>query len=66
MSITVSQHTEVVEHLRLGKKVNAIKAMRAFTGLGLKDAKAEIDVFIDTSRYLSVSVVLGEPWWKFW
>jgi hypothetical protein len=35
---------EIDEHILLGKKVNAIKALRAATGLGLKESKTLIDV----------------------
>ena len=35
----------VVEHIRNGKKVNAIKQLRQETGLGLKESKARVDAY---------------------
>jgi hypothetical protein len=38
-----------VEHLRKGRKIEAIKAVRQATGLGLKEAKDAVEAFIDRS-----------------
>ncbi len=40
---TQEQVEEICGHMEDGKKVNAIKAVRAATGLGLKEAKAAVD-----------------------
>lgn len=37
------EYAEVVEHLRAGRKIQAIKAFREATGAGLADAKNEVD-----------------------
>jgi hypothetical protein len=37
------------EHLRKGRKIEAIKAVRQATGLGLKEAKDAVEAFIDRS-----------------
>jgi len=44
---------EADQHLRDGKKVNAIKAVRRHTGLGLKEAKVLIDNRYATQEYLT-------------
>lgn len=41
-------YQDVLDHLRDGKKVYAIKAYRAHTGLGLKESKAFIDHLAET------------------
>lgn len=41
-------YQDVLDHLRDGKKVYAIKAYRAHTGLGLKESKAFIDDLVET------------------
>lgn len=38
--LSVRLVTALLEHIRDGKKINAIKEIRAMTGVGLKDAKA--------------------------
>jgi Ribosomal protein L7/L12 C-terminal domain len=37
------EYADVVEHLRAGNKIQAIKAFREATGAGLADAKNEVD-----------------------
>jgi len=44
---------EADQHLRDGKKVNAIKAVRRHTGLGLKEAKVLIDNRYTAQEYLT-------------
>ena len=44
---------EADQHLRDGKKVNAIKAVRQHTGLGLKEAKVLVDNRYANQEYLA-------------
>lgn len=39
--------TKVMDQIRAGKKIQAIKELRAVTGIGLKEAKDAIDVIWD-------------------
>ena len=41
-------HTQVLGLIKAGKKVNAIKAYRTYSGLGLKESKAFVDHLADT------------------
>lgn len=50
---------EITEHLLAGKKVNAIKALRAHTGLGLKESKATIDG-LECPTVAQVAEAVGE------
>ena len=43
---------EVVERIRAGRKIEAIKLLREKTGLGLKDAKLAVDAYIDADPEL--------------
>jgi ribosomal protein L7/L12 len=42
---TVIQNSAIIEQLRLGNKINAVKLYREQTGVGLKEAKDAVDAF---------------------
>jgi hypothetical protein len=51
---------EITQYLLDGKKVNAIKVLRAHTGLGLKESKAIIDG-LNCPTVAEVAEAMGEP-----
>ena len=69
MQITAAQMEEIESCLDKERVVNAIKAIRAATGLGLKESKAEVDHYRDHGVWFSLYVTepptpLFQKWLK--
>ncbi len=48
--------SSVERWVRSGRKIEAIKELRALTGLGLKDAKDLVDAFIETGTWTQITI----------
>ena len=44
--ITSEQYKQILDNLKTGRIINAIKDLRGYTGCGLKEAKDAVDEFI--------------------
>jgi ribosomal protein L7/L12 len=59
MSDKVTLETEVVNALQSGRKIEAIKQLRAIRGIGLKDAKELVDLYSSQNDIVISSVSGG-------
>ena len=55
---------EAVVALQRGNKVEAIKLTRAHTGLGLKEAKDEVEAYIAAQPQLQETFAAGQTLWR--
>jgi ribosomal protein L7/L12 len=64
--VTDTAPQDVIEALRRGNKIDAVRRMRAHTGLGLKEAKERVDVLQAQHGLTGLApgeVRRGRGWW---
>lgn len=56
MSVNIEFEPEVLTALNAGRKIDAIKKLRSLRGIGLQEAKALVDHYVNEQAPESVSV----------